>query len=180
MYLCKWSLYICKWIVNQFEVENFSHAEVLFKHLSISDWILSCCMRWYCGISPSNVKLIYDTWLLYIGLNASKHFISHISRILLATFQNSSNKKSDQTTYQIKDINDDKNRFYIIMLLFAWSFAVEHRETWYFSLAAKVYRINPRRCKVITHGVWREKLFWRGGLLFLYLTLFCRKLRTFG
>ena len=32
-------------------------------------------------------------------------------------------------TKLIKDVNDDKNRFNIIMLLFAWSVAVEHRQT---------------------------------------------------
>ena len=31
-------------------------------------------------------------------------------------------------TKLIKDINDDKNRFNIIMLFFAWSVTVEHRQ----------------------------------------------------
>ena len=45
-------------------------------------------------------------------------------------------------TKLIKDVNDDKNRFNIIMLLFAWSVAVEQRQTWYLSLTAKLYRTN--------------------------------------
>ena len=77
----------------------------------------------------------------------------------------------------MKDINDDKNRFNIIMLLFVWSVAVEHCQTLYLSLAAKFYRINPRRCKVITHGVWRKN--YSGVVDFSYiLHCFQKKLRT--
>ena len=75
-------------------------------------------------------------------------------------------------TKLIKDVIYDNYRFNIIMLLFAWSVAVEQRQTWYLSLTAKLYRINvlttllegkgvklyPRRCKVIAHGVWRDIL----------------------